>query len=166
MFNDELTCSTLFHFFCGSRKDVQDLNYYLHHHVCHCRSWCDPGINLKSSKEIFDTLEDIDKEVLACIDILSRLGTPDVTRAHTQGINEQDTNQEEDTNASKNHFGGRESLPIGISARSLTDQLILAKPTPSPSVAENAYKTLMVGFSHFRSLSSLLRDRLNWSTWS
>ncbi len=33
------------------------------------------GVNLKSSKETFDALEDID-ETLACFDVLSRLRTP------------------------------------------------------------------------------------------
>jgi hypothetical protein len=31
------------------------------------------GVNFESSKEIFNALEDIDKDVLACFDILSRL---------------------------------------------------------------------------------------------
>ncbi|KAH9046342.1 hypothetical protein EDB83DRAFT_2404664 [Lactarius deliciosus] len=40
------------------------------------------------------------------------------------------------------------------------------KPTPSPSVCENAYNTLIVGSSHLCNLSSPLRDCLNWSTCS
>lgn len=34
------------------------------------------GVNFESSKEIFNALEDIDKDVLARFDVLSRLRTP------------------------------------------------------------------------------------------
>ncbi len=43
------------------------------------------GVNFKSSKETFDVLEDINKEILACFNVLSRLETPDVTRTRTSG---------------------------------------------------------------------------------
>ncbi len=34
------------------------------------------GVNFKPLKETFDALEDIDEEILACFDVLSRLRTP------------------------------------------------------------------------------------------
>jgi len=43
------------------------------------------GVNFESSKEIFDALEDIDEEILACFGVLSRLRTPEVTRTRTSG---------------------------------------------------------------------------------
>jgi hypothetical protein len=41
------------------------------------------SVNFQSSKEIFDPLEDIDKEILACFDVLGRLKTLDVRRICT-----------------------------------------------------------------------------------
>ena len=34
------------------------------------------GVDFESSKEIFDALEDIYEDILACFDVLRRLGTP------------------------------------------------------------------------------------------
>ena len=70
---DDLTRSTLLHFLCDDRKDIQDLDHDLHHHFRHSWSWWDLGVNFKSSKEIFDALEYIDKNILAFFDILSCL---------------------------------------------------------------------------------------------
>jgi hypothetical protein len=41
------------------------------------------GVNFQSSEEIFNALEDIDEEILACFDVLSRLRPPDVTKSRT-----------------------------------------------------------------------------------
>ena len=79
----ELTCSTLLHFPCGRTQDIKNLNNHLHHHVRHFRSWWDCDINYKSSEGIADPLKHINKEILACFDILGCLKTSDVTRART-----------------------------------------------------------------------------------
>ena len=77
---DRLTRSALLHFLCGRPEDIEHLDHYIYHRVRHRRSWCHRGINLESSKEIFDALEDIDKDILACFDVLGRLRTSDVSR--------------------------------------------------------------------------------------
>ena len=70
---DGLTRSTLFHFICGDPKDIYDLDHDLHHHVRHRRSWRDISVNFKSSKEIFEAFKDLDKNISAFFDVLSRL---------------------------------------------------------------------------------------------
>ena len=40
-------------------------------------------VYFQSSEEIFNALEDIDEEILACFDVLSRLRTLDVMRSRT-----------------------------------------------------------------------------------
>ena len=80
---DELTCSTLFHFLCSSPKDIKNFNQYLRHHIRHRRSWWDLDINFKPSKEIFDAFKDIDKDVLAGLDVFGHLRFPNVTRTCT-----------------------------------------------------------------------------------
>lgn len=79
----EHTCPTLLHFYRGVRKNVQDLDHYLHHHVRHRRSWGHLGVNFESFKEIFEALKDIDKDVLAFFDILSSLRILNVTSVRT-----------------------------------------------------------------------------------
>ena len=78
---DELTRSTLFHFLCGCREDIQNLNCYFYHFFRHRRSQRDLGISLEAPEETFNASEDVDKDVLARGDVFSCLRTLDVTRA-------------------------------------------------------------------------------------
>ena len=78
--DDRLTRSTLLHFFYGRPKDIKHLHHYLYHHIRHRRSRWHRGINFESPKEIFDALEDIDKDLLARFNVVGRLKTSDVTR--------------------------------------------------------------------------------------
>ena len=64
-------------------------------------------------------------------------------------------------------LAGENACRIGIREKFATDQAaIFTKLIPSPRVSVNASRTLIVGLSHLRNLSSLLLDWLNWSTWS
>ena len=81
MAKDGLTRSTLFHFLCGCREDIQNLNCYFHHFFRHRQSQRDLGISLEAPKEILNASEDVDKDVLARRDTFSCLRTLDVTRA-------------------------------------------------------------------------------------
>ena len=72
---EKLTRATLLHFLRCSPKDIQHLDNYIRHHICHRRSWWDFGINLESSKEGFDAFE-YDQEILTWFDILGCLNPP------------------------------------------------------------------------------------------
>jgi hypothetical protein len=109
LMKDELTRSTLLHFLCGSAKDIQHLDHYLPHHVHHRWSWWDFDINLKSSEEIFDALEDINNDVLAFFDFLGRLKSP-ISHKPSR-VNERVRYLEEDTGANKYRLGRRKNLP-------------------------------------------------------
>ena len=76
------------------------------------------------------------------------------------------TYQEEDTSTDKNRVGGREYLPERYKSDNRDRYIMFTKPTPAPRVAENAYRTLIVGLSQFFNLSSPRRVRMTWSTWS
>ena len=75
------------------------------------------------------------------------------------------TYQEEDTGTSKNRIGGRENLLNRYKREMYSRWKGITRPTLPANVAENAYRTLIVGLSQFFSLSSLFRDWINWSTW-
>ena len=72
---DELTRSTLFHFFYGGCEYIQHFNRYLHHFVRHSESQWDPCIDLQLSKESLYTPKEVDKEALARSHIFSCLKT-------------------------------------------------------------------------------------------
>jgi hypothetical protein len=80
-------------------------------------------------------------------------------------VNNEGTDQKEDTSTCKNRIGGRENLSDRYENVTSDRNNIITTPTPPASVAENAYRTLIVGLSQVFNLSSPLRDWINWSTW-
>src|SRR6266702_1400176 len=70
---EQRTPSILPHLFRCNREDVQHFDHYRHDYVghCVCRSHC--GIRLEALEEVLDTLEEIDKGILAGINILCSL---------------------------------------------------------------------------------------------
>ena len=137
--NDEPTCSTQLHFLCSCPKNIQHLNHYHHHRVCHCWHWWHLGINFQSSKEIFDTLKYIDKDILACFYFLGCLRSSNVTRADSQSKKNEVTYLEKDTHTDEYHFGRGEYL-LDQNQNEIVDRsvYIFTKLIPAPSVSKNA----------------------------
>lgn len=81
----ELTCSALFDFLGSDSKDIEELDHYLHCDVRH--RWClwDLNKNVEPSEEIFHVLEEVDKGVLACIEIPSCLRIINIIEPQKRG---------------------------------------------------------------------------------
>jgi hypothetical protein len=68
-----LTRSALLNLFCRNPENRENLDGYLNHHIRHFRSWLYFCIDLETSKEHFNSLEDVQNGVLACPNVLSCL---------------------------------------------------------------------------------------------
>ena len=66
------------------------------------------GVNFESSKEIFNALENVNKDILACFDVPSRLKVP--TLQEPARVGPQGTYHEENTSTSEDSLCGRENL--------------------------------------------------------
>jgi hypothetical protein len=71
----QLTESSTLYFLRRDRKDGQHLNHNLNDYVTHSPSRCDAGVYLKPAEEMFNSVKDIDKLVLASARIFTRLGS-------------------------------------------------------------------------------------------
>ena len=60
-----LTQSSLVDLFCRQGKHYQQFDHDFDQHLCHRRCGSDLGIDLESTGEVFNALEDIDKSVIA-----------------------------------------------------------------------------------------------------
>jgi hypothetical protein len=79
--SDRLTQAPLVNLFGRESKYSQHFNYYFNYRVCHRESGFDLHIriNLETSCEVLDTLENIDEGIVACPHVLGRLGETDIT---------------------------------------------------------------------------------------
>jgi hypothetical protein len=62
---EQRTRSTLSHFLRCNREDVQHLDHDLYSYVRHGTCWRHCCIRLKALEEVLDTLEELDKDILA-----------------------------------------------------------------------------------------------------
>ena len=69
----QLTQSSTFHFLRRDRKDGEYLNHYINNYVRHGRSRCNASVNLKSLKESFDAVKEVDKLASPSASVLGRL---------------------------------------------------------------------------------------------
>ena len=68
-----LTRSSLLNFFRRNPKNREYLHHDLNGYIRHFRRWRHLGVDFETSEKTFDPLEDVDKGVLACPNILRRL---------------------------------------------------------------------------------------------
>ena len=69
----QLTCFALFDLLCCDGKNSKYLDHGFYHNVHQSCSWRNLDINFKSSKEVFDALEEVNKYVLVGTNSLSCL---------------------------------------------------------------------------------------------
>ena len=69
----QLTCFALFDLLCCDGKNSKYLDHGFYHNVHQSCSWRNLDINFKSSKEVFDALEEVNKYVLVGANSLSCL---------------------------------------------------------------------------------------------
>jgi hypothetical protein len=60
-------------------ENTEHLDHYLNDYIRHFRRRCYRGVDFETSKKTFDALENVNKSVLACANILSRLTDIGVT---------------------------------------------------------------------------------------
>ena len=68
-----LTRSSLLNFFRRNPKNREYLHHDLNDYIRHFRRWQHLGVDFEASEKTFDPLEDVDKSVLACANILDCL---------------------------------------------------------------------------------------------
>ncbi len=73
-----LTRSALLQLLRCDPNDRENLDSYMNHHIHHFCGWLYCCVNFKTSEEHFDALKDVQKCVLACPNVLSRLN--DISR--------------------------------------------------------------------------------------
>jgi len=73
-----LTQSPLVDLFCRQSKHDQQFDHDFDHHLCH--RWCgsDLGIDLESTRKVFNALEDVDKGVVAFSHVFGRLADANI----------------------------------------------------------------------------------------
>lgn len=147
----------MFHSLCHNPKNGQYLHHNLYEYCRHSRSRWNVGVNLEPAEEKFDAIEQIDECVMVSTDIFSRLGNLGVKQATLNYKIRRDKPGGERRFQQKLLLLAR--MPgTGVLGQIFNreDIMIPTRPTPSPSVAENAKRTLIVGISHFANFSSAL----------
>src|SRR6266576_6652279 len=74
-----LTHSALLDLLCRDPQNGENLDHYLNDNIQHIRSRRLLCVGLKTSEKHFNALEDVDKSVLACTNILNCLGGVGIT---------------------------------------------------------------------------------------
>jgi hypothetical protein len=157
-----LTKSSTLHFFGRDREDV----YYLDHDyddcVRHSCSRCKASVYVEPLKETFDAVEDINEHVLTRAGIVSRLGALSVKDRRPQGTVRTLTERRTPIPA-KIMSTGRNAWKVNIRIEISPQRkvLIFTSPTTWPRVSENAFRTFIVGMTHFDIWSSPFWDWLN-----
>ena len=81
-----LTRTALPHLLRRNGQDSKDLSHNLCNDIRHCRSRRYLDVALKALEKVFDSFEDVDECILACLDILGHLGSVDVKIDPRKGI--------------------------------------------------------------------------------
>ena len=81
-----LTYSAFFNILRCDPKDRNHLNHYLDNYIHYLRVRLHFCVDLDTSKEHFHSLQDVDKSVVTCSNILSRLMNPCVTTTHAKRL--------------------------------------------------------------------------------
>jgi len=96
----------LFDLLCGQGKDGQHFGHYPHKYIHHSISEWHVCINTKTSEEISDTLEKVDKSIIAGTNTNGHLMYMSLGLVEAQ---RKVTHSEENINTSKNGFSGTRS---------------------------------------------------------
>jgi hypothetical protein len=107
---NRLTHESLTDLFCRDSKDSKNLHHYLYNQVLHCFTQLHLNVGLETFEIVFDSIEHINKRVLACANIFSSLQT--LWSDWSAPINEI-AYHEEDPDPGKDHFCRREHLRSG-----------------------------------------------------
>jgi hypothetical protein len=73
---DQLTRSTLFDLLCGDSENRKYFSHYFYSHVGHRISGWHFRVCIETLEKTLDAHEDIDKHIVACVYIFSRLQMP------------------------------------------------------------------------------------------
>src|SRR5712671_1006105 len=129
----------------------QYLNNYIHHFCGRGH----PEVDFKTSEKGFYALEDVDESISVCLNVSSCLRGLDVSMACAKAWWKYALE-------GGCQFQQRSPFQVRIPINECDGENIRrivtrrTRPTPSPRVAEKAYNTLTVGFSHFDSLHHYL----------
>jgi len=81
----QLTQSSLVDLFCRQGKHDQQFDHNFDHHLIHRRCRSDLGIDLESTREVFNTLENVGKCIVAFSHVFGRLAGTNVTNYELNG---------------------------------------------------------------------------------
>ena len=73
-----LTQSSLVDLFCRQSKHDQQFDHDFDYHLCHRQCRSNLGIDLESTGEVFNALEDVDKGVVAFSHVFGRLADANI----------------------------------------------------------------------------------------
>jgi hypothetical protein len=105
----QLTRFALLNLFCCDGENEKYLDHDLHHNFLHFCGRLDIDINFESSEEVFDALEEVDKQVLISADSRSCLKTTWMSRYQTQ-ILQESPHRKKDANSREYRRRGGECL--------------------------------------------------------
>ena len=144
-----LTRSALLHFFGRNSNKVEDLNHDSGDCVHHSLIWCHFSVYIQTTEKGFYALEHLKKCILVRANILSSLRIICITMVRTKASRRAHT-ERRTANPIKITFAGENTCQINERLDlGQVHVLTHTEPTPSPSVSEKAWRTFIVGSSHF-----------------